>query len=96
MFDISTFALWIAVWAAGSIAVSGIVQSIKDGLPKTWAVPAWVWTALAPACSVGVGYSAAYGSGTPTNWLWYGLGIWGFAKLFYEKLFKVVEKKIEG
>jgi len=64
------------------------IEWLKKPFPKA---PTWLWWALAPVVSIGLGFVAA-------KWPWIVLGLLAFAlaTLFYDTVIQWAKKKIEA
>jgi hypothetical protein len=71
-----------------ALVAIAVIEWLKKPLPKA---PTWLWWALAPVVSIGLGFVA-------TRWPGVVLGMLGFAlaTLFYDLILQWAKKKIEA
>jgi hypothetical protein len=86
--QMNQFLVWVALWAAGALIVSGVLQGIKGSLPN---LPTLVYKLLAPAISVAVALFAP--NDAP---IWNALGIYAVSQLLYDVIIARARREIEG
>lgn len=81
----------VAIWVAGGVVVSGIIQWVKS-LAKTIftkEIPSWVWVVILPITS----FVASFSLGGEV--LWNALGIWAISQIGYETIIQSVKNKLK-
>ena len=73
-------------WAVGAVMVVGVLQWLKNIVPKT--APKWLYVALLPVVSVGVALLPVGGI------LWGAALAFALAQLGYETIIQTVKKKL--
>lgn len=78
----------------GAVVVTGLLETLKDGLRKAVKVPSWIWpwTLIVVGLLAGVAYS-------PEAGLWHGLAFAALARIFREvivELPKALVHRVRG